>query len=78
MYKLAVILLNVLQIAPYLTLLLNGAGWARGFPRLMSNDQLALALEEAQGIGRARLTCIGDISCDVEVSPLCIASQDSP
>ncbi|THH32666.1 hypothetical protein EUX98_g1482, partial [Antrodiella citrinella] len=54
-------------IAPYLTLLFNGAGWAPNFPRLMSNDQLTLALEKAQQIGKGRFACIGDISCDVEV-----------
>lgn len=58
------------QIAPYLSLLLNGAGWAPGFPRLMTNDQLAIALENAQRIGRGRFTCVGDISCDVEVCVL--------
>jgi alpha-aminoadipic semialdehyde synthase len=43
-------------VAPYLTLLLNGAGWAPGFPRLLTNDQLPLA---------RRLAAIGDISCDL-------------
>ncbi|VDC06971.1 unnamed protein product [Peniophora sp. CBMAI 1063] len=44
------------KIAPYLTLLINGAGWAPGFPRLLTNEQLPLA---------RRLAAIGDISCDI-------------
>lgn len=56
------------QVAPYLTMLINGAGWAPSFPRLMTNDQLAITLEKAQQVGRGRFICVGDISCDVEVS----------
>ncbi|KAI0338108.1 hypothetical protein BDW22DRAFT_1409660 [Trametopsis cervina] len=52
-------------VAPYLTLLLNGAGWAQGFPRLLSNAQLAATLEAAQSVGRGRFACVGDISCDI-------------
>jgi alpha-aminoadipic semialdehyde synthase len=44
------------QIAPYLTLLLNGVGWNVGFPRLLTTSQLASA---------ERLAAIGDISCDI-------------
>ncbi|KAI0698029.1 Saccharopine dehydrogenase-domain-containing protein [Cytidiella melzeri] len=54
------------RIAPYLTLLMNGVGWAQGFPRLMSNAQLATTLEAAQNIGKGRFVCVGDISCDIE------------
>ncbi|KAF9039350.1 Saccharopine dehydrogenase-domain-containing protein [Panaeolus papilionaceus] len=54
------------RIAPYLTLFLNGTGWSPSFPRLMSNDQLGAALSQAQSLGGARFTNIGDISCDVE------------
>ncbi|EKM51292.1 uncharacterized protein PHACADRAFT_177943 [Phanerochaete carnosa HHB-10118-sp] len=54
------------KIAPYLTLLVHGAGWARGYPRTMTNEQLRLALEAAQGVGPGRFTCVGDISCDIE------------
>ncbi|KAJ2928113.1 hypothetical protein H1R20_g8966, partial [Candolleomyces eurysporus] len=54
------------RVAPYLTLLLHGAGWAPGFPRVMSTTQLALALEKARGLGGLRCTNIGDISCDIE------------
>ncbi|KAF8804193.1 hypothetical protein BYT27DRAFT_7194939 [Phlegmacium glaucopus] len=54
------------KIAPYLTLFLNGAGWSPSFPRLMTNEQLAVALEMARGMDGFRFTNIGDISCDVE------------
>ncbi|KAI0086800.1 Saccharopine dehydrogenase-domain-containing protein [Irpex rosettiformis] len=54
------------RIAPYLTLLMNGAGWAQGFPRLMNNVQLAATLEAAQKVGKGRFVCVGDISCDIE------------
>ncbi|KAF8646029.1 hypothetical protein AX16_007454 [Volvariella volvacea WC 439] len=54
------------NIAPYLTLFLNGTGWAPGFPRLMSNEDLTVALQRAPEFGGARFTNIGDISCDIE------------
>ncbi|KAI0031728.1 Saccharopine dehydrogenase-domain-containing protein [Vararia minispora EC-137] len=44
------------RVAPYLTLFINGAGWAPGFPRLLTTAQLPLA---------TRLAAIGDISCDI-------------
>lgn len=53
---------------------MNGAGWAQGFPRLMSNEQLAVTLEAAQNVGKGRFACVGDISCDIEV---CVASHIS-
>ncbi|RDB21718.1 Alpha-aminoadipic semialdehyde synthase, mitochondrial [Hypsizygus marmoreus] len=53
-------------VAPYLTLFLNGVGWLPTFPRLMTNEQLTVALDRARSIGGARFTNIGDISCDVE------------
>ncbi|KAF8327879.1 Saccharopine dehydrogenase-domain-containing protein [Cantharellus anzutake] len=52
-------------IAPYVSLLVNGAGWQPGFPPLMSNQQLGLALRNAKLVGRARFRSISDISCDV-------------
>ncbi|KAF8903416.1 Saccharopine dehydrogenase-domain-containing protein [Mucidula mucida] len=52
------------NIAPYLTLFLNGGGWAPGFPRLMSGDDLRMALSRAHA--GWRMTNIGDISCDPE------------
>ncbi|KAJ7644034.1 Saccharopine dehydrogenase-domain-containing protein [Roridomyces roridus] len=51
-------------VAPYLTLFLNGVGWAPGSPRLMNNADLTEALTRAESIGGARFTNIGDISCD--------------
>lgn len=54
------------KVAPYLTLFLNGTGWSPSFPRLMTNEQLTVALERARQLGGARFTNIGDISCDVE------------
>ncbi|GJE94028.1 saccharopine dehydrogenase-domain-containing protein [Phanerochaete sordida] len=54
------------KIAPYLTLLVHGAGWAGGYPRMMTNEHLRLALEAARGVGPGRFTCVGDISCDIE------------
>ncbi|KAI0758651.1 Saccharopine dehydrogenase-domain-containing protein [Trametes elegans] len=54
------------KIAPYLSLLLHGAGWAPAFPRLMTNEQLATTLEIGQTLGKGRFACVGDISCDVE------------
>ncbi|TFK83565.1 hypothetical protein K466DRAFT_665741 [Polyporus arcularius HHB13444] len=53
------------KIAPYLSLLLHGAGWAPAFPRLMTNEQLTTTLEIAQTLGKGRFACVGDISCDV-------------
>ncbi|KAK2465033.1 hypothetical protein APHAL10511_003109 [Amanita phalloides] len=53
------------KVAPYLTLFLNGVGWSEGFPRLMTNEQLVLALRRARELGGARFTNIGDIACDV-------------
>ncbi|KAF5390911.1 hypothetical protein D9757_004030 [Collybiopsis confluens] len=55
------------RIAPYVTLLLNGAGWAPGFPRLMSNDGLRECVSLIKAMGKdteGRFGCVGDISCD--------------
>ncbi|KAF7365331.1 Alpha-aminoadipic semialdehyde synthase, mitochondrial [Mycena venus] len=51
-------------VAPYLTLFLNGVGWAPSFPRLMTSADLIDTLSRAKAIGGARFTNIGDISCD--------------
>ncbi|KAJ6508932.1 Saccharopine dehydrogenase-domain-containing protein [Mycena sanguinolenta] len=51
-------------VAPYLTLFLNGVGWAPSFPRLMTSADLIKTLTLATDIGGARFTNIGDISCD--------------
>ncbi|KAG6837588.1 hypothetical protein H0H93_007002 [Arthromyces matolae] len=53
-------------VAPYLTLFLNGTGWSTNFPRLMTNEQLSIALDKARLFRGARFTNIGDISCDIE------------
>lgn len=60
--------LMLFQIAPYLTLFINGAGWSPSFPRLMTNKQLVTALGRAKEVGRGRFASIGDISCDIGVS----------
>ncbi|KAJ7696052.1 Saccharopine dehydrogenase-domain-containing protein [Mycena rosella] len=52
------------DIAPYLTLFLNGVGWAPSYPRLMTSVDLIETLSRAKAIGGARFTNIGDISCD--------------
>ncbi|KAJ8521319.1 hypothetical protein ONZ45_g1975 [Pleurotus djamor] len=54
------------KVAPYLTLFLNGTGWQPSFPRLMTNEQLEVALYKAKSLGGARFTNIGDISCDLD------------
>ncbi|KIM79378.1 hypothetical protein PILCRDRAFT_74408 [Piloderma croceum F 1598] len=54
------------KVAPYLTLFINGTAWNPSFPRLMTNEQLAVTLERAQQVGRGRFTSVGDISCDIE------------
>ncbi|TFK68903.1 hypothetical protein BDN72DRAFT_888403 [Pluteus cervinus] len=54
------------KVAPYLTLFLNGVGWSKSFPRLMTDQQLAIALERARQLRGARFMSIGDISCDIE------------
>ncbi|KAI6122567.1 Saccharopine dehydrogenase-domain-containing protein [Pisolithus croceorrhizus] len=54
------------KVAPYLTLFLNGVGWLPGFPRLMTNEDLTVALNRAAEVGPARFGTIGDISCDIE------------
>jgi hypothetical protein len=58
------------KVAPYLTLFLNGTGWAPSFPRLMTSEQLQTTLTRAKTYGGSRFTNIGDISCDVGVCPL--------
>ncbi|KAJ7212239.1 Saccharopine dehydrogenase-domain-containing protein [Mycena pura] len=52
------------DIAPYLTLFLNGVGWSPSYPRLMTSADLIETLSRAKAIGGARFTNIADISCD--------------
>jgi alpha-aminoadipic semialdehyde synthase len=56
------------QVAPYISLLVNGVGWKPGFPRLMSNDQLAVALRNAREVGKGRFRSVADVTCDPTVS----------
>ncbi|TEB18758.1 hypothetical protein FA13DRAFT_1803049 [Coprinellus micaceus] len=53
------------KIYPYLTLLLHGAGWAPGFPRLVTNAQLPSVLAQADALGGLRGRNVGDVSCDI-------------
>lgn len=61
-------------IAPYLTLLLNGTGWAPGFPRLIGKEALGDCVKQIKDIEReigrreGRFGVVGDISCDPYVS----------
>ncbi|GJJ14359.1 hypothetical protein Clacol_008623 [Clathrus columnatus] len=55
------------KVAPYTTLLINGAGWQPGFPRLMTNEQLAFTRQESHRHSRyGRFRTIADVSCDVK------------
>ncbi|KAG8700622.1 hypothetical protein FRC08_004601 [Ceratobasidium sp. 394] len=54
------------EIAPYTSLLINGAGWKHGFPRLVSNDDLPRVVAKAKQIGPGRFGSIADVSCDFE------------
>lgn len=49
-------------VAPWSTLLVNGAYWSSGFPRLLSNDQLARLLKQPDH----RLKGVVDVSCDFQ------------
>ncbi|XP_006457019.1 hypothetical protein AGABI2DRAFT_188762 [Agaricus bisporus var. bisporus H97] len=57
------------RIMPYVTLFLNGTGWASGFPSILTTQQLSNAISKAQSLGIpsavTRARCIGDISCDI-------------
>lgn len=46
-------------------MLINGAGWSQGFPRLLTTPQLSQALTLARTVGRGRFRTIADISCDI-------------
>ena len=60
------------DVAPYLTTLMNAVGWSHGFPRLMTNEQLPIALELSRKVATVsgnplgRFINVGDISCDVQ------------
>ncbi|KIJ37526.1 hypothetical protein M422DRAFT_211260 [Sphaerobolus stellatus SS14] len=54
------------KIAPYATLLINGAGWQPGFPRLMTNEQLFQVQQRSRNISSyGRFRTVADVSCDV-------------
>lgn len=61
-----------IRIAPYLTLLLNGAGWAPGYPKMMSEEGVKTAGNVINGMDenkrKGRFAVVGDISCDPYVS----------
>ncbi|KAJ3978699.1 hypothetical protein F5890DRAFT_1559840 [Lentinula detonsa] len=52
------------RIGRYLTVLVNGAGWGEGYPRVMTCRDLE-GLREGREEGRGRLVVVGDISCDL-------------
>lgn len=55
------------KVAPFTNLLVNGAGWQPGFPRLMTNEQLGLARKESYKYSPfGRFRTIADVSCDVK------------
>ncbi|CAE6481146.1 unnamed protein product [Rhizoctonia solani] len=54
------------EVAPYTSLLVNGAGWKPGYPRLVSNADLPRVIALAKGVGLGRFAAIADVSCDFE------------
>ncbi|KAG9123804.1 hypothetical protein FRC07_013912 [Ceratobasidium sp. 392] len=54
------------EIAPYTSLLINGAGWKHGYPRLVSNEDLPRVVAKARQVGLGRFGSIADVSCDFE------------
>ncbi|KAH7333929.1 Saccharopine dehydrogenase-domain-containing protein [Rhizoctonia solani] len=54
------------EVAPYTSLLVNGAGWKAGYPRLVSNSDLPRVVALAKGVGLGRFAAIADVSCDFE------------
>ncbi|KAG8910593.1 hypothetical protein FRC01_006246, partial [Tulasnella sp. 417] len=53
------------KIAPYTTVLINGAGWALGCPRILPSSVLPETIKLARNVGRSRFRTIADISCDI-------------
>ena len=53
------------QIAPYLTTLINGAGWQNGFPRVITNADMEGLIQQSGG--KPKLVAIQDVTCDIRV-----------
>lgn len=53
------------QVAPYTTVLINGAGWSLGFPRILPTEVLPRTIQLARNVGLSRFRTIADISCDI-------------
>lgn len=56
------------DIAPYSSMVINGAYWDKRFPRLMTTEQLKTI--QSDPANKFRMLSIADISCDMNVSPL--------
>lgn len=54
----------LMQIAPYLTTLINGLGWQAGYPRTMT----VADIDQLVTVGDQKLVAIQDVSCDLGVS----------
>jgi len=54
------------DIAPYSSMVINGAYWDKSFPRLMTTDQLKTI--QSDPANKFRMLSIADISCDMNVS----------
>lgn len=52
-------------MAPYLTTLINGAGWKAGFPRVISNTDMDGLIQTSKG-GVPKLAAIQDVTCDMK------------
>jgi len=53
------------EIAPYTSMVINGAYWDQRFPRLMTTEQLRAI--QSNPDNKFRMLSIADISCDINV-----------
>ena len=53
------------QIAPYLTTLINGAGWKADFPRVMTDEDIEGLIQRSHGA--PKLAAVQDVTCDLKV-----------
>jgi alpha-aminoadipic semialdehyde synthase len=60
------------QIAPYLTTLINGAGWQTGYPRIMKREDVDTLPVGPNG---PKLVAIQDVTCDLEVGFLLLPAS---